>query len=204
MLYTARRGYPYPASAKEAGNGGLHSELLARAIDTDMTALQAAWAAELVGDTLIQELRNADSSPMSSGGTPTPQFTDTITKQTGTGIKTNTSAVYPARPGWFQITAHSRARVTGATTAAARHQLILRHYRDDPGGGSLITVAERHALTFQGTTGDVFNTVSGIFQLRETDQVWMYYYHLNTASTVILVGTSTFGVRMQTVRLGDL
>lgn len=201
MRYTDNRGYPYPENAKESGHGGLHSELLARAVDNDLVALNAAVAATLIRDSIISELRLGDSSAVAAAS-ETPVFCDTVTKLTGTLIRSDPAEVRVITPGWFKITGHIRAKATGTITSAALHRATLQHYRTNPVGGGLLLMASRVATAFQSGTGDVFNSVTGVFEVRETDQVWLSFFHQNVGSSCVVVGTGTFGTRLEATRYG--
>lgn len=203
MKYTTNRRYPYPQDAKDAGHGGLHSELLARAVDDDLVALNAAVAASLIRDSLIAELRLGDSSPIAAAS-EVPVFCDTVTSLTGTSIRSDPAEVRVTAPGWLKITGHIRAKATGTITASARHQVTLQHYRTNPVSGGLLLLATRVSTAFQSGTLDVFNSVTGVFEVRTTDQVWMSFSHQNTGSSVVVVGTGTFGTRLEATRYGGL
>lgn len=203
MLYTDNRRYPYPESAAEVGNGGLHTELLARAVDADLSALASAWANALVRSTMIAEQKLGDSFPFIAGseGSVSP---DTVSSRTGLGVRNTPGIVRADLPGWFKITGHIRSKATGTISAAAQHRVGLVHYRPAKTAGSLDVVGARYALAFQAGTADMYNGVTGMFRLIAGDQVWLTFFHQNAGSTVVVVGSGSFGTRLEVVRFRGL
>lgn len=208
MLYTPRRKYPYPASELEAGNGGLASELLARAVAQDLDALDAAWALEAQKSTKTLTL-TANQAGISSGGTTLLILHNTIEKVTGTAFTTaaNQLIVAPGGAGWYFVDCQLRAKPSGAVTTSARYRITLQLIRSSVAGFN-IPVDSRQAEVYSNsaTTTDVYNQCQGVFRALEGDRFWCTFDHTNAASAVTVAGTAGLGegTRIQATRVCGL
>lgn len=187
--YTDNRRYPYPSSEREAGNGALHSELLARAVAADLDLLDAAWAQEPLKSTKIATL-SADGSALSSG-TDWTLLMNSVVKVTGLWDTANPAQMQVSLPGWYYIVFNLHTVATGAVTANARHLCYIRQKRNNT-AGILSTVSERWGDTFTTTGVDVYNKASGMFRMLAGDRIWCAFQHTNAASTVKPAATATF------------
>ena len=206
-LYTPNRGYPFPASPREAGNGGLHSELLARAVARDLDALDAAWAAAAQPSTKVMN-KNTDTTNLTAnaGGSGFAIFMDVVEKQTGQAFTTETDelAVAAGWGGWFLVNCQLRSKAQGAITAGARHTLFLRVL--GPGRtGNLTELETRRADTFaNGATVDIYNQIQGMIRLEAGNRIWIGFDHTNTGSNVTVQGTGTGGTKIEATRICGL
>lgn len=191
--YTQNRGYPYPSSEREAGNGGRHSEALARAVAADLDVLDAGWVRQATRPSKIIGFP-ADSAGFSSGGTNSLDFGTITTVVAPEYFNTANSEVRIATggDGWYFANMNLRIAPTGAVTVNARTQLWVRHLRSNA-GGTLVTQTERHGDTFwPSSTVDLFNRASGMFRMIAGDRIWVYWTHANVASTVKVVAAGTY------------
>lgn len=194
--YTRNRGYPYPKDAKECGNGGLHSELLARAVALDLDALDAAWTAAAARPSIVM-VPNADGTNISSN-VSSLVINWTTEKQVGTGIVGSGTAVrVTTAPGWFHVTCTMHTRAEGAITANAQHRIEL----DEDGlvGGSYKLRLRRYATTFQAGSNDVFNSIDCVTKMDASDQIRVRFFHTNTASNgrIVVAGTRLIMTRIR-------
>lgn len=197
--YTDNRRYPYPTSAREAGNGGAASEALARAIAADLDVLDAGWAAAPVRSTKIIGL-SADSGGFGSGSqsswTPT-----TVVQVTGSAYTTATSEIRVNLDGWYEANLNFAVAPTGALTVSSRLECWIRHYRNNA-VGTLVTQSERFGDTYwPSSTANLYNRVSGMFRMLAGDRLWVYWRHGNAASTVKILAQ---GSTLQAVRVRGL
>lgn len=188
---TRYRRYPIPTSARETGNGGAHSEALARAVAADMDALDAAWAAEAVHATASLTL-SADAN-VGGSNSETSISLNQVEHQSGVGIipspGSGTFGVPKGVSGWYHIAANIRAGATGAITANARHLLMLKVWSSPY--GYFINREIRYTETFQSGSLDVYNALEGMFFLDSTFTVGLYYLHTNVGSTVAVRAASS-------------
>lgn len=198
--YTDRRGYPYPTDAKETGNGGLHSELLARSVAADLDTVDASWVAEMQHATLMMT-KNGDQTGISSGA-ETVLTTFTTEKQTsGVGLVANPilRPVSLAGVGWYHVIATLRSKASGAITAGAQHRIQFKIY-GQLGDGSLVLRDTRYSESFQQGSLDMFNELEAMIYLGATDQLRVVFFHLNAASTGTVVGASA-GTRISATKI---
>lgn len=192
MDFTTYRGYPIPSSERETGNGGLHSELLAQAVAADLDVLDPGWAAEMQHATQI--LTMSANQTGFAAASDQPVLFNTITKQTS-GIGLNSSQVLaPARggDGWYHVNCAMRFAASGTITANALHRLDLRtlHNVDNV----ILTKQSRPVETIQVGSLNIFLQIEAMILLRygKGEQVWPYYTHTNTGSTMTAVANGSF------------
>ena len=192
MDYTRNRGYPIPSSERETGNGGLHSELLARAVAADLDVLDPAWAAEMQHATQILTM-SADQTGFSANSDRAVLF-DTISKQTtGLGLNSN-QVLHPARggDGWYHICCDITAQASGTITAGALHRMSLRVFEDQAN----VQVARDtyYTETLQIGVQAIWCQIEAMVLLRygDNNQVWPYWVHTNTGSTVTIVASGSY------------
>jgi hypothetical protein len=194
--YTTNRGYPYPSSEREGGNGGLHSELLARAVAADLDVVDAEWAALLQRPSIILSM-TSDLTGLSTGGIYGVSMS-TVDKQVGTDVVYSGTGVRAAKPGWYHITAQLRSKASGTITAAAQHRVQLEHVK--PVYGSLATVQMYYTETFQAGSLDNYLMIDVVVHLLLNEEVRMRFFHTNTGSTATVVAAGTRLTAAQIVR----
>lgn len=192
--YTDYRGYPYPASEREAGNGGLHSELLAKAVQRDLDDLDTQWAAEMQHST-VNLILNADRTGLFNGDANQPLLFDTFEHgSSGLGLFTfggmQQLQVAKGGDGWYLVTASIRAFASGAVTAASRHSLRVRVSGTKFSTG--YTIREDLVDTYQAGTADIAISIETVMYLAYQQTLGCWYYHTNTGSTMTarVAGTS--------------
>lgn len=193
-LYTDNRGYPYPASDREAGNGGLHSEQLATAVQRDLDDLDTQWAAELQHST-ANLILNAPRTNLFANDANQPMLFDTFEHaSSGLGLFTYAGmqqlGVAKGGQGWYHVAGAIRAGASGTITAAARHSLRLRLTEYKFGTG--FVVREDMVDTYQAGTTDINITIESVMYLAYGQDLSLYYFHTNTGSsmTAQVAGTS--------------
>jgi hypothetical protein len=198
--YTDNRRYPYPSSDREASNGALWSEFLARAVAADLDVLGVGWAAEPSKDTIIVGL-SADSAAFGTGA-PFTVLTNQVNKQVGTwGATPSRAMVGTGQDGWYLAILNTRVDATGTVTVNAKHTAYLRQMRNNSAGITSV-YSERRGDTYTPTsTASIYNETGGIFRMLAGDQFWLAYEHTNTGSTVQLKAAHTF---LSVTRLADL
>ena len=192
--YTDYRGYPYPASEREPGNGGLHSEQLATAVQRDLDDLDTQWAAEMQHST-VNLILSADRTSLINGDVNQPLLFDTFEHaSSGLGLFTfgGMQQLQVARGGngWYLVTAALRAGASGTITAAARHSLRVRVSGTKFSTG--YTVREDLVDTYQSGTADISITIETVMYLAFGQTLGCWYYHTNAGSsmTARVAGTS--------------
>lgn len=196
--YTDNRGYPYPSSEREAGNGGLHSELLARAVARDLDPVDAAWAAGVNRDTSTMT-RGADLSAYFNSNQVISVPFDTLEHgSTGaTLIASVGSGTFIPPKGWagwyhFSVVVHTVA--SGTVTANVRHRVGIARM------GNLYNTFQdkevRWCDTFQPPSGDIYNAVEGVMHVEYGDTIEARYYHLNASSMTFKALGSRFGATL--------
>lgn len=191
MKYTDNRGYPYPASAREAGNGGLASEILARAFAADLDELDAGWAGEMQHSAVVLR-KNTDQTGISANSATTFLMDIQDKKTTGLGLGSSTISlsVVAGGEGWYHVNATLRSKASGAITAGAQHRLQLREMYTNS-DGNLIERRLRYAETFQQGVTDNFNQLNACVYLGLGDQVRVQLFHTNVASTATIVASGS-------------
>lgn len=192
--YTDNRGYPFPASEREAGNGGLHSELLAVAVQRDLDDLDTQWAAEMQHST-VNLVLTADRLSLVNGDVNQPVLLDTFEhNSSGLGLFTfgGMQQLQVARggDGWYHVTAALRAGASGTITAGARHSLRARVTGTK--FSTSYTVREDLVDTYQSGTADISITLESVMYLAFGQSLGLWYYHTNVGSTMTarVAGTS--------------
>jgi hypothetical protein len=184
--YTRYRRYPYPSSDREAANGAVHSEALARAVALDLDTLDAGWANGAIRTSKILTM-SADSLALSSGGPYAVNFNTVNTTKgsaaliaDGLGLTVGSGA-----EGWYYVTCTARLQPTGTVTVNAKFEMRLQHMRTNSGGVlTLRPNGERYKFTYYATTTAALDSeVGGLFRLQVGDRIWMRYAHTNTGST---------------------
>ena len=187
--YTDNRRYPYPSSEREAGNGGAHSEALARAVAADLDVLDAAWALEPTKTTKIANL-SADGSGLGTG-TDWTLLMNNVVKSIGSWDTNNPAQLQVSAPGWYYVTFNIHTVATGAVTGNARHICYLRQKRNNS-AGITSTVDERFGDTYTTSVVDVYNKTAGMFRCLAGDRFWCAFQHTNAASTVKVSASGTY------------
>jgi hypothetical protein len=179
--YTRNRGYPYPSSEREAGNGGLHSELLARKVAQDLDAVDAAWAAELQKPTaqLTLAVDRVDYFPANQdAGAP---FDTLEHASTGVGLTASTGSgnffMAKGAAGWYHFSASLHTAAAGVVTAGARHRMSI--VRLGNLYGTFQTKEARYCETYQTASSDVFNSLECVMRVEPGDTIQVNYLHAN-------------------------
>ncbi len=202
-LYSRYRQYPYPRDAKEAGNGGLHSQLLAKAVARDLDEVDAEWATENARPTLMVT-KSGDQGGIGSGlGGSTSIDNWTREKEVGPTIFTSLSGSFrPAlgQGGWFHVNATVRSKASGTITADALHRIGIRVLQLNT-TGFYETVNQRWSQSFQSGTADMYNQLDLMVYLTNSRIMRLELQHTNTGSTVTVVGSGTGGTRLSLMRI---
>lgn len=192
MDYTDNRGYPFPTSRRETGNGGLHSELLARAIAADLDLLDAGWTDEMQHST--QLLTKSGNDTNIASGSTWPIFFDTIEKQsTGRGLsKLNNGdlSLELGGDGLYNVFASARANAQGAITANCWHRLSALVI-STTGSGVVFTRETYYYETQQVGPQDMYTNIEFSTVLRGKDRIQLQYLHTNAASPVTVQASAT-------------
>lgn len=188
--YTEHRGYPYPSSERETGNGGLHSEQLARKVAGDLDVIDAGWAAELQRSSIILSLAS-DVSPLIANALHTVALTTVVKQTTGLGLAVDNIGLTVAKggAGWYHFTAQTQSKANGAITANAQHRIQLDHIHQAYGG--LVTSQTYCTESFQAGSGDMFLMVDAVVHLSYGDKMWLRFLHGNTGSDGRVVAAAT-------------
>lgn len=192
-LYTKNRGYPYPASEREAGNGGLHSELLARAIQRDLDDLDAAWAAELQHSTVNLIMTGDHGGYVANSVDQNVLFDAAEHGSSGLGLNNfgagqQTLSVARGGDGWYHVTGSLRAGASGTITAASRHSARLRIQEFKFGQAQEVNLDL--VDTYQSGSADISITVESILHLSRGQELALAYFHNNASDMIVRqVGT---------------
>lgn len=196
--YTKYRGYPFPSSEREVGNGGLHSELLARAVARDLDTVDASWAGELQKPTSILT-KTGDAS-----GFWTPNFDqfapfDTLEHaSTGVGIRGSTGSgsfsVPASAQGWYHFSLSIHSVASGTVTANSRHRISIQ--RLGSAFGSFQLKEARYCETYQPASGEIYNTVEGVMYVEANDSVEAHYFHTNASNMTMRATGSRFAATL--------
>lgn len=203
--YTKYRKYPYPSSEREVGNGGAHSEALARAVALDLDTLDAGWAAAPLRTSKILTL-SANGSAQSSGSLLSISFNTVSTTKGNAGLTSDGTGIRitdPSAAGWYYVNVNAQMQPTGTVQVAAKFELWIRQLRSN-GVGTLVVPwnGERLGATFYATTNPALdNRVAGLIRLEYNDRVWCYFRHTNTVSTARINQTQSI---FQAVRVSPL
>jgi hypothetical protein len=191
VKYTDNRGYPYPASAREAGNGGLASEVLARAVAADLDYLDAGWAGEMQHSAVVLR-KNTDQTGINASSATTFLMDILDKKTTGLGLGNSTVAlsVVAGGEGWYHVNATLHSKASGAITAGAQHRLQLQELYTNS-YGNFAERRVRYTETFQQGVTDNYNQLNACVYLGLGDQVRMQLYHTNTGSTATIVASGS-------------
>lgn len=191
-----RRGYPGPASPRERGNGGLDTELLARAVAADLDVLDAAWPKQAQKNTKILGLTGTQTGCIASnenfinfnaleaeilGGDQ--GFYAGVAQQLG---------VLPGGEGWYHVTAGLCVQPSAAVTASALSRMVLKVQKS--GGPSVIDLETYFADAQNDGTSNVpicMNTEFVTWFDRNITAT-MYYFHLNAASDMNALAAGTY------------
>lgn len=179
---TRYRRYPVPSNQREYGNGGLHSELLARAVALDLDVLDAAWAAELLDSTLINTLAS-DLTGISSGDSYWVLL-DTVERFTNgePGLLNAASEVNIGTPdggGWYDFSVTLHVQSAGAITVNARHRMECRIYR--PEFGTFTIIDSFNQEEYQTGSQDIYLNVGFCAGLGYGDFLVPVYSHTNAS-----------------------
>lgn len=187
--YTDNRGYPFPSSPREAGNGGLHSELLARAVAADLDVVDATWAGLLQRSSINLTLA-ADITPISASGLATV-FMDTVEKQVGPSLVHTGIAIGVTETGggWYHITGQVHSKANGTITADAQHRVQIEHTY--PLLGLIATKRMYYSETFQSGTVDMYAAIEVVLHLAYGEEARMKFFHTNTGSDARVVAANT-------------
>lgn len=192
--YTRNRGYPYPASERETGNGGLHSELFARAVAQDLDAVDAAWAAELQKPSASMT-RSADLSAYFNNNQDIPVPYDTLEHaSTGFGLTASVGSgsffVPSGGAGWYFFSASMRTVASGTITANCRHRMSI--VRQGNQFGQFQTIESRFAETYQATGVEIYNALECVMHVDPGDTVIVNYFHNNASAMTFRSSISRF------------
>jgi hypothetical protein len=189
MLYTASQGLPYPGSRREAANAPLASELLARAVDKKLDALNTAWVAELNASTVVLNLAaNITAIPQNSDW---PIFMDTITKRVPATTPTGGQTVSASGgDGWYHCFFDVQLSCEGTINASTKRELKIEIAGSgDPLNPNLIT--ERYYRRDYERNGSTNLHIEIVTFLRTSYSVTAYVNHANSSSTVRVDTTNT-------------
>jgi hypothetical protein len=198
-LYTRYREYPYPRDAKEAGNGGLHSQMLAEAVQQDLDALDAAWTLETQRPTLMA----VKSGDQTIGAGLAGQSINAMVVERQVGITMINAGFYRAKPGgegWYHVLATVRSKATGTITAGALHQIELKSFKVNA-TGNLDYLESRFGRAFQSGSADVYTEVQDLIYIDQKTEVRFQFGHNNAGSSVAVVGSGTGGTRITLTRI---
>lgn len=192
--YTRHRGYPYPSTDREMGNGAVHSEELARAVARDLDVVDADWAAELQKPTSILT-RSADISAYFNANQELSVPYDTVEHaSTGVGLTASPGSgsffVPAGAAGWYHFMASLRTIASGTVTAAARHRLAI--VRQGNLFNTFQTIESRPVETYQATGQEVYNTVECVMHVDPGDSVIVTYFHVNASNMTMRSAMSRF------------
>jgi hypothetical protein len=195
--YTPNRGYPYPSSAREAGNGGLHSELLARAVARDLDTVDAGWAAELQHSTVTLQM-TSDHAGYGANSDQGVFFDGLEHGSSGLGLfqfsGQQTLGVAKGGDGWYDVTGALRAISTGGVTGAARHIATLRKSRFLFGGEDIIDTWSVEA--YQAGTAEISITVQAVMHLAFGEELALYYFHTNASGMTLRQAGTNLGATL--------
>lgn len=196
--YTDNRGYPYPSSERETGNGGLHSELLARGVARDLDTVDAAWAAGVNRDTSTLT-RNADLAAYFNANQVLSIPFDTL-EHGSTGatlvasVGSGTFTVPKGWAGWYHFTLAVHTVASGTVTGNARHRVGIARM------GNLFSAFQdkevRWCDTFQPAAGDIYNSVEGVMHVEGGDTIEARYFHQNVSAMTFKALGSRFGATL--------
>lgn len=203
MLYSRYRKYPFPRDAKEAGRGGLHSQLLAEAVARDLDVVDAAWATELARPTMMVTLSSDVTGVVANlvaGAIVTSPWA--LEKQTGPTIFTSTNTWKPltGQGGWFHVSLTMRTKASGTINTDAVHRVGLEVIRLNAAGYYAREYA-RWTQSFQSGSADMYNEVQGMFYLDDQRIIRPHFLHNNSGSTCTIVGSGTGGTRVTLTRI---
>jgi len=192
--YTPNRGYPFPSSERETGNGAAATEVFARAVAADLDVIDAGWATELQHSTIVLTIAS-DLTPLGSGGLYGVSM-DTVVKLTaGVGLKFSGAGIGVATDGdgWYHITGQCHSKANGTITAGAQHRVQLEHLGAEYGG--FVTKRMYYSESFQAGSLDMYTTIEAVVHLVAGDEVRMRFFHTNTGSDarVVVAGTRLTG-----------
>lgn len=192
--YTDNRRYPFPSSPREAGNGGLHSELLARAVAADLDVLDAGWALQATRPLKILGLASTLTG-FTNGVRSTIAFTQVNKVIQPSYFSTSISEMRVLVDGWYFGDLNFHAVPSGTVTVNARLQNWINHYR--PSSAGILTHVppngERTGDTYwPSSTPDCFNRVSGMFRALAGDRFIIEMQHTNTGSTLNFPAPGTY------------
>lgn len=197
--YTPNRGYPFPSSPREAGNGGLHSELLARAAARDLDDVDTQWAAEQQHSTVTLKLNGDQTGHTPNNDNDLVLFDGAEHASSGLGLSGSPSVQYlvvtKGGDGWYHVTGSLRAGASGTVTNGALHTLRLRRSRFRFGKEEIIQVW--NVNTSQAGTGDISVSIEMVTRIEFGETLAMYYQHNNASNmTIRQVGTSLAGTQI--------
>lgn len=187
--YTRNRGYPYPSSEREAGNGGLHSELLARAVAADLDLIDAGWAAELQRPTIIAGL-SGNSGNLIANTAPTLNL-NTVEKQVGSLLTLSGLGLVVAEGGngWYHLTCQVHSQAVGAITADAQHRAQIDH--SETLYGTITTKRMYYFESFQSGSLDMYTMGEAVVHLTVGDAVRLRFFHTNAGSDARVLQSGT-------------
>lgn len=186
--YTRNRGYPYPTSEREAGNGGLHSELLARRVARDLDTVDAAWAGELQKPT-AQLTKTGDLVGIFNANQDFIALFDTLEHaSTGVGLVVSGGGSTFFLPlgsvaGWYNFSSSLHTVATGTVTAGARHRMSI--VRLGNLYGTFQTKEARYCETYQAAGSEVYNSLECVMRVEPGDTVQVNYLHANASSMTL-------------------
>lgn len=196
--YTRNRRLPFPSSEREVGNGGLHSELFARAVARDLDTVDASWAAELQRPS-AQMTRSADvAGYFNSNQTLSVPYDTLEHASTGLGISTSLGSgsffALAGRQGWYHFSASLHTVASGAVTANVRHRMSIARYGNK--FGSFQLKQARYCETYQPAAGEVYNSVEAVLYVEPGDNIYVDYFHLNASSMTLRASGSRFSATL--------
>lgn len=196
--YTKNRSYPFPSSDRETGNGGLASELLARAVARDLDEVDTDWAAELQRRS-AQMTRSADlAAYFASSQTLSVPYDTLEHASTGLGISTSLGSgsffALAGRGGWYHFSASVHTLASGTVTANARHRMSIARYGAQ--FNSFQLKQARYCETYQPSGSEIFNSVEAVFHVDPGDTIQVDYFHLNASAMTLRASGSRFSAAL--------
>lgn len=191
--YTSNFDLPYPASRREMANGALASELLARAADREISALDTAWAAELQKPTsILVPTANVTGMPYDTDNSLF--ISGAIQKSVGGSFSTQfpkpSTPTVASTSGWYHVALASEFEAEGTINSGSYRRMWVDIGDVDPVYG--IKVKDRFYTQDSQTAGGQVNLgLEFVAFLTAAMVMRIYFRHGNTSSTVKMNITRT-------------
>jgi hypothetical protein len=192
--YSRNRRYPSPSSDKELGNGGLASEVFARAVARDLDRVDAGWAAELQHPTATMTLSADQAGYFLASNDQVIPFDTLEHASTGVGLVPQAGAgsftVVKGGDGFYSFTVAVHTVASGTVTANARHRVSIN--RNGNLYGAFQTKNVFYAETYQQTGVEIYLALETVARLEYGDTVESHYFHVNASTMTFKASASYF------------